>query len=191
MATTGAGAATAGSADATVAAAARALRADPVYVAPGAQPTLTRAQADELRASIEDAGGDVYIAILPADVLFTIASPEELLAQLRQRVGREGTYVVFAGIQLEATSTAGDLGAERARELANEAYAGGRGLPATLAAIVEDVAAERGRAGGSAGGGDGPGRALLVAAAVVGALLLVGTLVRARRRSSAVRAADS
>src|SRR5437764_15460408 len=50
-----------------VAQAVAALRSNPVYVAPGATPSLSVAEADQLRSLIGRASaGSIYVAVLPA-----------------------------------------------------------------------------------------------------------------------------
>ena len=43
-----------------------ALRSDPVYVHPDAEPSLTASESEDLRARIAESGEPIFVAILPA-----------------------------------------------------------------------------------------------------------------------------
>jgi hypothetical protein len=171
--------------------AARALATDPVYVAPGARPGLTPAEADALRRRIERGdAGPVYVAVLPASALAEAGGdPAEVTRLLARRLGRPGTYVTVAGGRFRAGST--DL--RGVSVLARKAFEArhGQGLAATLLDFVDRVAQARSRAhaggaggGSSGGGGGGLSTVLLVILAVLGggALLATGAARRRRRQ---------
>src|SRR6187200_1233949 len=79
--------------------AAKALRSDPVYVDPQARPTLTAAQADRLRESIDSTGAEpMYIAVLPAGAVGEAGgSPAQVVVELARTLRRDGTYATVAG----------------------------------------------------------------------------------------------
>ena len=116
---------------------AEALRTDPVYVDPDAERALTESEADELREAIDDAGGDIYVAVLPASA----GDADGILRDLADDLGREGTYAVVVGDRFRA----GNNGALR-REVPRLAGAalrarGGEGAHATLLDFVDRVGA--------------------------------------------------
>src|ERR1043165_6617512 len=82
-------------------------RSGPVYVAPGAQPTLRPAEADRLRRQITDSGaGPLYIAILPDTALGEAGGDaNELLAMIANALRRDGTYAAVTGGRFRAGST--------------------------------------------------------------------------------------
>ena len=180
--------------DAIIRAAAAGLRGDSVYVHPNAIPTLRADEAAELRDRIEDAGGRTMVAVLPADALHEARDAETVVARIRDRVGRTGTYAVVVGGQFAATSTADDLGPAEGARLAREAFGERKSLAPTLYTLVELVREERAEERPPA---DEEGTNwLIVAAAALALLGLVllaptlrgggsgGTMRRARRRSS-------
>jgi hypothetical protein len=118
---------------------AEALRADPVYVDADAERALTESQTDELRAAIDDAGGDIYVAVLPA----SSGDNDGILRELYDAVGREGTYAVVVGNRFRA----GNNGALRREvpQLADAALRarGAQGAHATLLDFVDRVGAAR------------------------------------------------
>jgi hypothetical protein len=160
--------------------AANALKQDTVWVDPAAIPSITPAEADELRRGIREAGGGLAVAVMPADALHEARTAEDVLRELARRVGRSGTYVVVVGGQFRAASSAGP---ERARVpgLADEAFRehSDEGLGPTLIAFVDAVGGARGRGGD---GGLGAGAVGLLAAGVAAA---IGLLALGRRRRRA------
>jgi hypothetical protein len=152
---------------------------DPLYIDASAIPTLEPTEAAALRQRLASAGGDVYIAILPADAQHELASADAVLEAIVGGIGRDATYAVVVGGQLRASST--ELEPGRAAELARLAAekTGNEGLAATLTAFVDGVAEE------SDAGGSGLSRTAVAALIpVLAGLALLATLVRARRRSS-------
>src|SRR5213078_4779290 len=127
--------------------AASSLRGDPVFVAPGAKPTISSAEADRLRSEIRTNGAaPMFIAVLPASALAAgDGTPEGLLRTLHDDVHLPGTYAVVVGGKFRAGATAGLLPQGEAGRLATEAFQEHRqqGVAATLSAFVEAVGAER------------------------------------------------
>jgi hypothetical protein len=94
-----------------------ALASAPVYVEPGAQPTITEAQAEALAAQIRKDKRPVYIAVVdPQD-----DKPHNLVRELGDGVGRPGTYVLVAGGKFGIGST--KLSHARTDELQTDANA--------------------------------------------------------------------
>lgn len=148
-----------------------------VFVHPDAVPALERSESEELRERMRANGGDVYVAILPADSLHELETAEAVLADIARNVRRRGTYAVVVGGQFRAGS-ARDLPRGRAGRLATAAFAehSEDGLAATLLDFVDRVGSERGTAGAAAGderedegaGGSGLGFFGAIAAAAAG-----------------------
>jgi len=169
-----------------------ALGADPVYVDPTAEVTLTASEADQLRARIAQTdAAPVYVAVLPGEVRGEAGgSASEALRALYDGLDRRGVYVLVAGGQFRAGSTAGtSLGRGEAASLATEAFREHRdeGLAATLLGFVDRIAeSEAGPAAGgeeeTAGdsGGSGNGLALIGGIAAIGGGIF---LLRRRRRN--------
>jgi len=163
--------------------AAAALATDPVYVDPGAEKALTTAEADAVRARIEERGaGPLYVAVLPAAAKREGGgSAQGVVQAIAQRLGRPGTYAAVVGTSFSAGST--DV-----RGTGDEATAAfkahrGEGVPAVLLDFVDRVGELRAGgsgsgSGGSGGGGPGAGTLLLVPLLVLGA----GALLLSRRR---------
>ncbi|MDP9346572.1 MAG: hypothetical protein M3P44_12810 [Actinomycetota bacterium] len=172
-------AASAAQLDATVAA----LRSSPVYVAPGAKPTLTAAEQQQVRAAIDRAGTPVYVAVLPAGALDeTGGDADEFVRRLGKAESEPGTYAVVAGGKFRAASTRLKRG--RAGDLATEAFDARSkdGLAPTLVHFVDLVGKavrSSGSGGGSSRGSGGGGLAILALLAGGGGLF---ALTRARRR---------
>ena len=110
-------------AETTVSDAAAALRqGESVFVAPDANPTITSAQADALRARISKIDHPYFIAILPPTAMVN-GDPTSTLRQLRQEVGLTGTYAVVVGPSFRAGDTSvavSDLATEAFRKHAND-----------------------------------------------------------------------
>lgn len=130
-----------------------ALRRDPVYVDPDAEPTITDAQAEALRNRVVELERPVFIAILSPAALDEVRSPDELPVALGRAVGLTGTYGVVAGRSFRAASNALPAGvASSAATFAVQEH-GQQGLFAILDGFVERLAA----AGTGAGSGRGDG----------------------------------
>jgi hypothetical protein len=170
--------------------AAQALGSDPVYVAPGAQTTLSDADAAALRRRIERGdAGPVYVAVLPASAIDEAGGdPAEVVRRLAQAVGRRGTYAAISGKSFRAGST--DVSGASAAATAALAAERSGGPSAVLQDWVDRVAQARSGAGtggtsgrGSGGGGSsGPGTGLLVVLGVLGGGALLATAAGRRRR---------
>src|SRR2546421_10415387 len=77
-----------------------ALRSNPVYVAPGATPTLSAAQADQLRSLISTANaGPIFVAVLPAGARNEAGGDATAVAQAIGRGVAQGTVAVGVGGQ--------------------------------------------------------------------------------------------
>lgn len=161
--------------------AANALERDSVWVDPAAIPSIGASEADELRRGIRSAGGEIGIAVMPADALHEARRAEDVLREVARLVGRPGTYAVVVGGQFRASGSAGPE-QPRVPELADTAFAehSADGLAPTLLAFVDAVAEARGR--GDDGGGPGGVGLGLAAAAAAGA---VGLFALRRRRRQA------
>src|SRR3954468_5274471 len=97
----------AASAQDAVGEAAEALASDPVYVDPSAERALSAAEADRLRARIDERGaGPLFVAVLPDAAKREGGGSAQGVAQaIAQRLGRPGTYAVVAGGSFSAGST--------------------------------------------------------------------------------------
>lgn len=159
---------------------------DPVFVHQNAIPSLDPVDAIALRDRIATEGGDVYLAVLPADAMHEAGSPEGVVDEVRRGLGVEGTYAVVVGGALAAVTRDGTLGDDQAARDAGAALAAHRDddLGVLLLDFVDRVAA--GPADVSTPEGDGNGWIVgsVIAALSLGALILLATLARARRRSS-------
>ena len=171
-----------------------ALRSSPVYVAPGAKPTLSAAEQQQVRAAIGRAGTPVYVAVLPATALDeTGGDADEFVRRLGNAEQEPGTYAVVAGGKFRAASTR--LRRGQAGDLATEAFDAHSkdGLGATLVDFADRVGqAERG--GGSSGGGGtsgGGGSGLWILALLAGGGgLFAFSRRRRRRREEAAQAEE-
>jgi hypothetical protein len=173
--------------------AATALQSDNVYVSPDANPGLTQAEADALRARInERRAGPMYVAVLPQTATSEAGgSLDAALSELVRDENRRGTYVLAAGSSFRAGST--DLAEGATAQAADAALKAkrGQGLPAILTDFVDRMGKVRaggdpGDSGGGSGGGGGGGGAgtivLLGLLAAGGGALVLG---RRRRRREA------
>ena len=142
--------------------AADALRSDTVYVDPGAQGTLSAAEADRLRERIRAAGaGPVRVAVLPERAVDEAGGDARVaLREIALAIREPGTYAVMVGSQLRAGVSGGILPQGEADRLATAASRAKRsqGADAVLTDFVERVAdARRAEAAGGGRGGDGRG----------------------------------
>ncbi|MDX6646132.1 MAG: hypothetical protein QOK40_1859, partial [Miltoncostaeaceae bacterium] len=179
----GLAAAPAANAQGVIDTAARALASDPVYVAPGAKPSLTMAEVAALRRRIERGdAGPVYVAILPASAIDEAGGdPAEVVSRLAAAVRRRGTYAAISGGRFRA----GSFTVPGAGRAATEALVAHRdqGVAAVLDDWVERVAQARAGAGsggssnngGGGSGGGGSGTGLLVIVGVLGGGALLAT----------------
>jgi hypothetical protein len=160
------------------------LESDYVYVDPDADPSLTEAQADELRDRIvAERAGPMYVVVAPERIAREAGGdPAAALGQIAEGVRRNGTYVIVAGRTIRALSS--DLDRGEAGELAADAIeAGGGDLDAILLGFVERVGDARTGEGGDEGGATG-GLILLGLLGAGGAALFVGGR-RRRARTAA------
>ena len=120
-----------------------------------AERAITPAEADRLRDRIRTAeAGPLYVAILPQDAVEEAGGDAgEVVRQLHEELGRDGTYAVVVGNSLRAGSTdvegTGDLAAEALDRHRNE------GVASTLVAFVDAVGAEQNPDTARGGGGGG------------------------------------
>jgi hypothetical protein len=164
-------------------------RGETVYVHPDARGALSEEQAREVESRIADAGGRMYVAVLPDG-----AGGANAAVQIGRRVqGIRGTVVAVAGDVWSAGSnvlprgTASDLVSEASRGRASD-------VPAVLDAFVAAVADAPTTGGRSEpadrnGDGGGGGEGFL---AVLGVLAAGGGLLawRSRRRRREREAAE-
>ncbi len=170
-----------------IAQAAEALRSDPVYVAPDADPGLSDAQAAALRERIRNSGaGPMYIAVLSPDAVDEAGGdPEAALRALIGDVRRNGSYVLVSGRTLRTASNT-----VRISRFTDEAIAAGGGDVNRILTGLVDRTAEARQGGGSAGsggggGGGGGGGAFLGLLALLGAGFAAITFASRRRRRKA------
>jgi hypothetical protein len=173
-------------------AAAAGLRADHVYVDPGATAIVSEQGERQLQDRVQRTGDPIFVAVLPATARMEEGGTTEGLGRaIAAKVDRPGAYLVVAGNQWAAAGLNG-----RAVTLAGQAFdANGSNAQAALEQWVDGVAAaarEGGQAqgggepvgGGDTGGGRG-GAGGTIAGVAVATLLLVGggaLLFGARRR---------
>ena len=168
-----------------------ALRSSPVYVAPGAKPSLSTAEQQQVRAAIDRAGTPLYIAVLPKRALDeTGGSPVEFVRRLGVTESQPGTYAIVAGGEFRAASD--QFGRGRAADLATKAFNAhrGDGLAATLVDFVDRVGQAK-RSGDSGSGGSrggGSGGLWILALLAGGAGLFTLSRRRRRRREEAAQA---
>jgi hypothetical protein len=99
------GAASPASADTTLQDAVTALRnGESVYVAADADPTMTGAQARDLRQRITNIGYPFFVAVLPQAAAVNSSSTDTLKA-LKDGVGMSGTYALYIGDSFRAGDT--------------------------------------------------------------------------------------
>ncbi len=165
--------------------AARALRSDPVYVSPDAEPGLTENEAGALRDRIRSSyAGPIYVALLPRSVRSSSSGVRGALRDLIQELRRDGTYVVVSGTSLQTNSnTVRGVGGLATQAIQSQ---GAQGVNAVLTDFVDRVGGRMDRAVGPArpsnGNGDGGSSGaglLLIGGLAVGA---GGLAVASRRR---------
>lgn len=179
------------SADTSISAIARALRAGPVYVDPAAASQLPGADADALAKRIKDANKPLFIVVLPAGY-----PTSGLFANLRAATGITGLYGVRLGDRFDARGDSSVISATARQNLVTSV----RGEPATTqltdftdrALATIGGHAPRSWGGTSGSGGGVSGTAVIAAGAVlvaggVGAYVLVRR--NRRRREEEQRAA--
>src|SRR5215207_3369496 len=161
----------------------QALGTSPLYVAPGAKPTLTPADQRRVRDAIVAArGGPIYIAVLPGSATDAAGGDAaDLVRRIHDGLQEPGTYAVVAGGQFRAGSSELDRG--QAAQLATDAFEAHQdeGLAATLVDFVRRVGHARAGGGQDSGESTGGGGLLAFLAIVAGGGGLFA-FVRARRR---------
>lgn len=151
-----------------------AFQTAPVYVDPEAQPTLTTSEHAALIESIGATGKPIYVAVIdPQD-----DPVHEVVDELADEAGKDGTYVVVAGGDFGVHSTRFEH--ERAEEIESQANGAEGDLASTLDEVVTKVAA----AAPAESGEDTPWLWVVVALAAV-ALVAGAVTVWALRRGSA------
>jgi hypothetical protein len=176
------------------------LRDDPLFVDPSARPTLSPAEAEQVRARLALAGTPVLVAVLPGQALAEAGGdPDRLASLVAASVGRPGSYLVVAGGEEGAGSNT--LARGQAAGLARTSF---RQNPELDAAIVDFVArSERatGRPPATAPpaepppGGEGPAgdtvlRVVLLVAAVAALTVLVQLALQNRSARRVARSGN-
>jgi hypothetical protein len=153
------------------------LADDPVYVDPTAVPSIAPAEADRLRGEIREAGGRIYVAVLPADAQHELPTARAVLREIAAGIGDDATFAAVVGGQFRAESAERP---EEVRELEREVVADvGAGQADRLVRFVDGVREARGE------GSSGALTATVVTVAGAAIVLaLLGALVVARRRWS-------
>ena len=163
--------------------AAAALRTDPVFVHPDADPTLE--DPERIRALMQDASiGPAYLAVLPEEAESEAGgSAEGLIYALREQLRRPGTYVVFSGTEFHARSTLFNP----APDVEEALQQGGGSVDGIAAAFFESVRESRAGGGGASdGSGGGDGNWLLLGIVALGG----GAFVISRRRRRRAQQAE-
>ena len=125
--------------------AAQELRKDPVYVDPGAERSISDADADRLRTQIRESGTPVFVALLPAAAVEEAGGdPAKVPTALADAVGLSGTYAVVAGNRFRAAGPAAAVATAAFQAKSGE------GTEAVLTEFVNRVA--EADTGGSGGG---------------------------------------
>jgi hypothetical protein len=173
-----------------VQAAARALRRDPLYVAPsGVDPKVALGAEDRqaVRAQLARLRPPLFVAVLPA-----AGEPTAILDQVARATGRDGTYLVVTGRTLRAQSNVLPAGA--IAEITREAFDARRdqGLAAVLRQTFDAVRAIT--SGGLVAtsepdAGDGVPTIVVVLAAIAGGVAALFALIMLliRRQARRVR----
>ncbi len=179
--------------------AATALRQDPVYVHPGAERSISNAEAEQIRTIIRDGDRAVYVAVLP-----TAAESEApgglngLPAALGSDVGLTGTYAVVTGTGFRAepathcpTGAAAQMATNAFNDHKNE------GVGAVLSAFAQRCAglsrngsSPVSSSNESSGGGGSAVAVVLVALVLGGVFLLFRSGAKRRKQEARVLAGD-
>jgi hypothetical protein len=169
-----------------------ALATDNVYVDPDASPTLTAAEADELRARIDSAGAaPMYVAVMPEAIKQEAGgSAGEALRQIGLGLDRPGTYVLVAGRNIQAGATEGILPAGAAPAARDDAIAeGGGDLSTILLGMADGIGeARNGESTAEEESGDGVGAGGILLLGLLGAGAAV--VFAGRRRQRKAQAAE-
>jgi hypothetical protein len=153
------------------------LAADPVYVDQTAVPAITPAEAERLRAEIREAGGRIYVAVLPADAQHELPTARAVLREIAAGIGGDATVAAVVGGQFRAASADHP---KEVRELERQVVADpGADQAARLIRFVDGVGEARGE--GSSGALTA---AIVTVAAAAIVLALLGSVVVVRRRGS-------
>ena len=159
------------------------LRSDNIYVDPGADPTLTDAQVEELEDRIIDQrAGPLYVVVAPEEIVGEAGGDATAaLGQIGSGVQVEATYVIVSGRRIRALSSVLDRG--EAGELAANAIDGkGDDLQAILLDFVDRVGEAR-NGGGDSGDGVGNGSGGLILLGLFGAGGAALLVSRRKRRA--------
>jgi hypothetical protein len=146
------------------------LQSDNVYVDPEADPTLSAAEADELRDRISSAGAaPMYVIVAPEEIRGEAGGDLGAAAfEIAETKQAPGTYVITGGRRIEALSSV--LEADEAGRLAEEAIPGNGGDLSAILLDFTDLVGDAQSDGGSSGS-DGEDEAV-----GVGGLILLGLL---------------
>jgi hypothetical protein len=149
------------------------LRSEQVYVDPGVAGT-TPEIADALRRQAqEQAPNRVFVAVMPAAAG---DSPERVLDEIRDGVGKPGAYAILMDNRFRAT------GSDEAIDAANAAFEAHRAEGP--GAVLEDFIARAGSDDGDGGGGAGSGALILLGLAGAGGAALAISRRRRRQREA-------
>ncbi len=158
-----------------------------VYVDPGADPTLSSGEVDELERRIaSERAGPMYIVVAPSAISREAGGdPSQALLQIADKMRQNGTYVLVAGRTIRALSNTLDEGV--AGDLAGEAAGAhkGEGVAAVLDDLVSRVGEARQNGGKPPGNGmPGTGGFIFIGLLAAGAVA-IATGRRRRRRAQA------
>ncbi len=178
------------------------LKSEPLYVHPDVRSELDEAQARRLREAIDDLGGPMYVAVLPAEAIDQGGGTARgAIVQLATKVGRRGIFAMAVpggDLQLIAGSNLG-AGDSRVAEAADAALAAhpADGVSPVLTdfiARVDDLAAAEaggarssGDTAGAGGSGDGGGFGVTALILIGGGALAVAGILFARRERRRVQ----
>ena len=179
--------------------AAEELRRDPVYVADGAERSISSSEADELREAIRDGSQPLYVAVLPNAAEAEAGGLNGLPAALGEAVGLRGTYAVVTGNGFRAASNALPQGVASA--IATDAFndRDSDRVGPFLQAFVERVESydpATGQVSGSdsgsdsGGGGIGVGTIVILVGAVALGIFLFRNSAKRRKQEQAVLIGD-
>ena len=163
------------------------LRSDPVYVHPDTNLVDAGDERRIERAIDDEAGGPLFVAVLPASARQEVGgTTADVAIRLGRLLETEGVYAVVVGNQFRAVST--DLGRDQAGALATRAFLTHRdeGVAAVLVDFVQRVGAVRERSRSSSESEDGGGGFpswLLVAGGAIAAFFGFRTFRRRREQT--------